>query len=208
MATKKSKRSPVDNTLVKRVKATGCNESFITLMERHEKLFYKICQLYIPIAESKGLRKEDIFEEKKYVLFKAINSYKINKKTKFSTWFGNCTKYFCLTFLNSNSKLVDMEDDAIELCIANKSKEEYHDQTDLKNNKDYVFEILRQLKDKRISKVFKLRYFDDDKRSNKPTWSRIASKINTSTQTAINLHQRGVKILHKKLKSIDYIDKI
>jgi len=208
MAIKRKRKSPVDNTLVRRVKATGCDESFKILTERHERLFYKMCQLYVPVAESKGLNKEDLFQEKEYVIFKAVSSYKPNKKTKFSTWLGNCTKYFCLSFLNSNKRLVDMEDSDLELHLASKSKEEYCLSTNLKNDKDYVFKILKQLKDKRISKVFKLRYFDEDKKIKKATWSRIASKINTSTQTAINLHQRGVRVLHKKLKSTEYVDKI
>ena len=206
--TPKRKKGPVDNTLVRRVKSTGCNESFLTLLERHEKLFYKICQIYIPIAETKGFNKADLLQEKNYVFFKAVKSYKPNKKTKFSTWLGNCTKYFCLTFINSNNRHVDMEDDMIELCITNKNKEEHGDENKLKYDKDYIFKILRQLKDKRVSKVFKLRYFDEDKKTKKATWSVIASKINTSTQTAINLHQRGVKILNTKLKSTEFNDKI
>ena len=46
--------------------------------------------------------------------------------------------------------------------MINKSKEEFDDESKLKNDKEYVFKILKQLKDKRISKVFRLRYFDED----------------------------------------------
>ena len=180
MAVEKLKRRPVDNTLVKKVKSTGCNESFLMLMERHERLFYKMCQTYGAVAETKGLKKEDMFQEKSFILFKAIKSYKPNKKTKFSTWFGNCSKYFCLSFINSKNKFVDMEDDTIETIMINKGKEEFDDQTKFKNDKDYVFEILKQLKDKRISRVFRLRYFDSDVKNKKPTWSNIARKIGTN----------------------------
>ena len=208
VTTKKRKKSPVDNTLVRKVKTTGCNESFLLLRERHEKLFYKMCQIYIPVAEAKGFKREDMFQEKNFVLFKAIKSYKPNKKTKFSTWFGNCSKYFCLTFINSRNRFVDLEDDTIETIMINKSKEEFDDESKLKNDKEYVFKILKQLKDKRISKVFRLRYFDEDIKNKKATWSTIASKINTSTQTAINLHQKGVKILHRKINSEEHQDSI
>ena len=149
-----------------------------------------------------------MLQEKDFVLFKAVKSYKPNKNTKFSTWVGNCAKYFCLTFINSRNRFVDLDDDAIEHHMIEKSKENHATENKLKYDKDFIFKILRQLKDKRISKVFKLRYFDEDIKSKKPTWSRIASKINTSTQTAINLHQRGVRILITKLKSKDYNDKI
>ena len=76
----KRKKSPCDNTLVRRVKSTGCNESFNLLSERHEKLFYKMCQKYIPVILAKGLRREDLLADKDFVMFKAIRSYKINKK--------------------------------------------------------------------------------------------------------------------------------
>ena len=79
---------------------------------------------------------------------------------------------------------------------------------ELKHEKDFVFKILGKLKDKRISKVFHLRYFDRNIKKKKATWSVIAGKINTSTQTAINLHQRGVNILNKKLTSKDIYDSI
>ncbi len=208
MAVKKLKKLPVDNTLVRRVKSTGCNDSFLILMSRHEKLFYKMCQIYGPVAEAKGFKKEDMFQEKNFILFKAIKSYKPNKNTKFSTWFGNCSKYFCLSFINSRNRFVDMEDDTIETIMINKSKEDFDDESKFKNDKEYVFKILRQLKDKRVSKVFKLRYFDEDVKNKKATWSKIATKINTSTQTAINLHQKGVEMLHKKMNSKEYQDSI
>lgn len=203
------KKTPCDNTLVKKVKSTGCNESFQLLSERHEKLFYKMCQKYIPVILAKGLRKEDLLSDKDFVIFRAIKSYKPNKKCKFSTWLGNCSKYHVLTFINSNNRLVDMEDECIHTFLTNKSKQDFDSENDLKDEKDFVFDILNKLKDKRILKVFRLRYFDDKSmNTKKATWSTIASKIHTSTQTAINLHQRGVKILNKKLKSKEIYDSI
>ena len=205
---KKSKKTPCDNTLVKKVKSTGCNESFLTLSDRHEKLYYKICQKYMPAVLARGRRKEDLLSDKDFIMFKAIRSFKLNKKCKFSTWLGNCAKYHCLTFLNADSKHVDMEDDTINLYLTDKTKDDFDEETNLKDEREYVFDILKRLKDKRISKVFKLRYFDRNTKKKKATWSVIASKINTSTQTAINLHQRGAKILKKKLKSKETYDLI
>ena len=205
---KRKKKPPCDNTLVKRVKSTGCDTSFLCILERHEKLYYKICQKYIPVVLARGLRKEDLLSDKEFVIFKAIRTYKPNKNCKFSTWLGNCTKYHCLTFLNADKKHVDMEDETINLYLTDKSKQDHDNDAELKNDRDYVFKILGGLKDKRISKVFKLRYFDKNLKKKKATWSTIASKIDTSTQTAINLHQRGVAILGRKLKSKENYDHI
>jgi len=199
-------KQPVDNTLIRRIKKNGCNESYKLLSNRHEKLFYKICQNYIPIAISKGIRKNDVLENKDFVIFKAILSYKNNKKCKFSTWLGNCTKYYCLTLINKDNRMISSEEDILKMAINNQVKEEYSEEEKNKNDKEYIFNILKNLKDKRIYKVFKLRYFEDFKEKEKPTWSFIAKKIKTSTQTAINLHERGKEILKKKLESIHYQD--
>jgi len=65
----------------------------------------------------------------------------------------------------------------------------------------YIFSILAQLRDPRIKEVFNLRYFKTDKK--KMPWSQIGKKMDVSTQTAINLHQRGLEILNKKINSTD-----
>ena len=200
--------NPCDNTLIKKVKEDGCNESYMILRERHERLFYKICQNYIPIAIIKGIQKEDILENKDFIIFKAISSYKTGKNTKFSTWLGNCTKYYCLSSINSNNKLINSEEDLLQAVMDGRAKEEYSSKKDLKYDKEYVFNILDNLKDKRISKVFALRYFENYKENKKPTWSLIAKKIRTSTQTAINLHHRGKEVLRKKMSSKEFQDMI
>ena len=197
-----------DNTLVKKIQDAGCNESYVELLSRHEKLFYKICQKYIPIVSSRGLEKDDLLEDKHIVMFKSITSYSPNKNTKFSTWLGNCTRYHCLNFLTINGKYVTTEDDTMKSVIDAKAKESYVDSRGSLSDSEYIFNILYQLKDKRIAKVFKLRYFKDFGRKKKPTWSRIAKQINTSTQTAINLHHRGKKILKTKFISKQSPDKI
>ena len=67
-----------DNSLVKRVKKYGCNDSFKEITKRHEKLFYRICQNYMSILESKGIKREDVISEVSFVIFKAVKSYKFS----------------------------------------------------------------------------------------------------------------------------------
>jgi RNA polymerase sigma factor (sigma-70 family) len=197
-----------DNSLVKRVKADGCNESFKEILNRHEKLFYKICQNYMSILENKGHKRDEVLSDLSFVVFKAVKTYKINKKTKFSTWIGNCSKYYCLTLINSKNRFIDADEETIKYYIDNQSKDNFDSKESNIENKEFIFQILKKLKDPRIPKVFQLRYFDKDKKNKKPTWSVIAKKINTSTQTAINLHQRGIEILGKKIKSKNHSDTI
>ncbi len=197
-----------DNSLVKRVKVDGCNDSFKEILNRHQKLFYRICQNYMSILESKGHKRDDVLSDLSFVVFKAVKTYKQNKKTKFSTWLGNCSKYFCLSLINLKDRFIDADEETITFYINNQSKENYDREESRTEDKEYIFQILKKLKDPRIPKVFELRYFDQDKKNKKATWSVIAKKINTSTQTAINLHQRGIDILNKKIKAENYSDTI
>ena len=104
--------------------------------------------------------------------------------------------------------MVSTEDEALKVVIDSKAREDYNNEAIYKYDREFIFNILNNLKDKRISRVFKLRYFDVHQENSKPTWSFIAKKIKTSTQTAINLHERGRTILCKKIKSDKYQDTI
>jgi DNA-directed RNA polymerase specialized sigma subunit len=88
----------------------------------------------------------------------------------------------------------------------------YHiDKNILKDNffkeelKEYIFEILNSLQDQRIHKIYNLRYFSNKK--NMP-WKKIGKKLNISTQTAINLHNKAMVLLKNKLNSKNCFDKI
>ena len=70
---------------------------------------------------------------------------------------------------------------------------------------EYTENILSQLKDSRVQEIFSLRYSKEEK---KPSWSSIASKMNMSTQTAINLHNKGLSMLRKKMDSKKLLDNI
>ena len=55
--------------------------------------------------------------------------------------------------------------------------------------KNYEMKTLKRI-------IFNLRYFSSAK---KTPWAKIAKQMGISTQTAINLHQRGINILNKKM---------
>ena len=70
---------------------------------------------------------------------------------------------------------------------------------------EFTNNILKQLKDKRIKQIFSMRYSTLDK---KPSWCKVADEMKISTQTAINLHNRGIEVLRKKIKSEKFLDTI
>ena len=150
-----------------------------------------------------GMSKEEIKSEKDFILYKAIQSFDAKQKTKFSTWFCNCTRYHFLNFINSNKKYVLNEGLDVDVYL----DRDILTVTDKNNDLlDYLSSLLSSFKDSRINEVYKLRYFSN---SAKPvTWNKIAKKLNISTQTAINLHEKARVFLKNKIVSKNSFDLI
>jgi RNA polymerase sigma factor (sigma-70 family) len=184
-----------DNELIKEVKNIGCNESFKELLNRHSNLYYKICQKYLPTLKRMGVNSDDVLNDKEYVFFKSLTSFQPDKKTKFSTWLGNFTRYHCLNYINTYKKYSTQE--LFEELEATPS-------VPRADGAEYIYSILSQLKDERIIKVYRMRY--ENNGDKKATWSNIAKKMKISTQTAINLHARGKKMIKKKIESKNCYD--
>lgn len=195
---------PTDIKLIKNIKDNNCNESYKELVFRHEKLYYKVCQKYSNVVNSGGASMEDLLGDKDFVFLKSIKSYKSNKKAKFSSWLGNHSRYHCLNFIKENCKYIKFDEprDLDSFIESSNREDEIQNQRNLEL-KDQIFHILSKLKDSRIHEVFIERYADTEK---KPTWANIAKKLNISTQTVINLHSRGSKILKHKMKSKKLLD--
>ena len=190
-----------DFTLVKRVKEDNCNDSLKELVERHAALCYNVCYRYSSMLISRGVHFDDVLKDRDYIVYKSILSFNETKNTKFSTWLGNFTRYYCLNLINKKNHLC-LEDKELHCRIDKKALEEVNP-AELKELRDYVLNILSQLKDARIRKVFELRYFSN---KGKITWNKISNEMEISIQTAINLHERGRVILKRKIKSKRYGD--
>ena len=185
-----------DLELIKDIKENNSSQSFIELSSRHSNLFYKICQKYHAAFVSSGISPNDIHQEKDHTIYKSILSYDPTRKTKFSTWLGNYTKYSCLNYLKKNSRYKVLEDSQkIEFFLEKHASE--NKTPDYSALREEVFTILEEVSDKRILKIFELRY--DTTRQKKLTWKDISKKIDVSAQTAINLHNKGIKILSRKV---------
>ena len=186
-----------DVELVAKIQLESCNNSLKELINRHSALCVDIYKKYTPALCASGVPFNDIYEDKDYIVYKSALSFKPEKKVKFSTWLGNQVRYHCLNAINSKGYLINVEtnDDLDFFIDQTQDRKEEENKLELQ----YIFSILAQLKDPRIKEVFNLRYFKTDKK--KMPWSEIGKKMNVSTQTAINLHHRGLEILNKKMKS-------
>jgi RNA polymerase sigma factor (sigma-70 family) len=190
-----------DLHLIKRIKDKNCEKSLIELSERHSGLYFKIIKKYSKSFFANNIDLNEATSDKNLIIWNSAKNFKEDKNVKFSTWLANQVKYFCLNTLNKKSKdrLVATEDQILD-SLNEKPITQKH---------EYLFEftgnILSQLKDSRIRKIFSLRYSSAEK---KPSWCIIAEKLQISTQTAINLHNKGISILRKKIKSEKFLDNV
>lgn len=186
-----------DQGLIDKVKADACSESLRELIKRHSGICYKIFSKYLSPVRDKGRDYQDLVSNKDYFIYQAVITYKIHKKARFSTWLGNYVRYKCLDFLNESSFFFYDSSSETESQINKNSTVKFEEQFELVRKKECVFDILFKLKDKRIPKIYNLRYFTIHP---KMTWKKIGENIGVSTQTVINLHEKGKNFIKTKAK--------
>jgi RNA polymerase sigma factor (sigma-70 family) len=194
-----------DTDLIENIKCSNCNDSMKELEDRHSGICYTMIKKYYNTMSSIGIDPNEIAKEKDYVIYKSALNFNPTKNIKFSTWVGNQMRFHCLNCMNKNNNLISMESDAIKNVIE-KRQSEHNDHIFLNKEKsEFIFNLLKQLKDKRIEKIFKLRYFSERKNM---SWSKIGKKLNISTQTVINIHNKTISFLKNKLESENLQDTI
>ena len=190
-----------DNYLVERIRLNDCEKSLNELIKRHSPLCFKILKKYSSSFFANNIDMAETSMDKNLIIWNSAKSFSIHKNVKFSTWLANQIKYFCLNSINKKAKdrLVNTEDEILD------SLKEKQDNEPTEALFEFTGNILSQLRDRRIKTIFSLRYSHTEK---KPSWSKIAKKLDISTQTAINLHNRGLEVLRKKIGSEKFLDSI
>lgn len=183
-----------DLELIKLIKNDKCNDSFRTLEDKHSNLFYSVCNKFRSKVDL-----EEIYKDKSFVIFKSICSFNPTKGAKFSTWLGNYSRYHCLNYIKNNFKYMCSNEETITHFFNNKSVDEYDSNKNHKTDLEHAFSILKKLNDKRIFKIFELRYLN---RGEKLTWKQIAKEFDLTPQTIINLHAKGRRAIKRKMKKI------
>ena len=188
-----------DLELVEQIKSGASSEAFLEICRRYENIFYKVCQKYSTALSHSGINPQDIFEEKDYIIFHCISTYEPKRNTKLGTWIGNYARYLCLNSINSRRFILPTTDDDLKKHIEENqvSHDYYENSSHSHDDFKYVLNILDQVKDPRILDIFKLRYLNQKRM----IWADIAIKVGVSTQTVINLHNKGLALLKRKLKS-------
>lgn len=189
-----------DNELVERIKNKFDSESMEELINRHKDLFYSNVHKYHRKHPESSL--DDLLDDLYIVFNRAVESYKPNKKTKFTTWLAYHSFWNSLNTNRNYGKSINMEHSDIDYLNQAQNKWNNFECSVQETNK-YVMEILDKLDDKRIKEIFRLRYLVGGKGNKIASWKTIAPKLGISISYAILLHQRGIKFLNNKMKNRD-----
>jgi RNA polymerase sigma factor (sigma-70 family) len=192
-----------DLDLIKNIKNNQDNESLKSLIDRHSGIFYEMIKKYQYFVSQKGHDPKDLYDDREAVIYQSALSFNEDKNVKFSTWLGNQTRYHCLNFLNKNANFFPTDNQIIQNVIEQKQENKSDNNQE---NCEYFLNLLKSLKDKRVYKIFKMRFYSTNKKNR--SWHVIAKKLNISTQTAINIYNKHIKFLKIKLNANNFSDKI
>jgi RNA polymerase sigma factor (sigma-70 family) len=185
-----------DIDLINKVKFENDNDALRELESRHTGIYNEIVKKYYKHLIDFGVNANDVSSDKLFVLYKSVMSFDPSKNVKFSTWLGNQARYYCLNCINKKNNTLNMDQDNLISLLEKNQMKSNDNLSRIKEKSDQIFSILSRIKDDRIQKIFKLRYFQGAK----PTpWSKIGKKLKVSTQTVINLHEKGRVFLKNKL---------
>lgn len=189
-----------DLELIQKVQTQEDNDSLKELINRHSSLCYSMYQKYSSRMIESGVANVNSFEDKDYLIYATAKSYNPNKNSKYSSWLANNVRFYCLNTMKAQREIAH-EDKDIDTILESRRD------TNLDNyylNISYVNSLLEQFKDKRIKKIFQLRYFEHPSKN----WQEIGAEMKLSHTTCVILHNKAKEILKKKLLSTANFDKI
>lgn len=189
-----------DSELINNIKNQhDIEESLNELVERHSGIYIDMVNVYSS-RESRYIDKDELINDKEYKIYLAALKYDDTKGTKFSTYLGNETKWNCLNTYNRNKRRPVFNSEFIE----NMKDQESEESNDITNSikKDIFNKILNLIDkhpDKRVEKIFNMRYIEGTKNKVMP-WKHIGDSLNLSIQGCINIHNSAIKDIQNELK--------
>ena len=169
------------------------------LIERHTGIYLDIVNKYTQHTNTSN--KLDLIDEKDYNIYQTALKYKSDKGTKFPTFLGNETKWICLNKHNKIKKEKKVAfDDISEIDLA---QEDDGSKEKLEVFKKTI-ELAKQHEDKRVEKIFEMRYIIGEKNKVMP-WKKISKELNMSIQGCINIHNSAIEEFKLELKDNNYV---
>jgi RNA polymerase sigma factor (sigma-70 family) len=192
--------------LVNNIKVNNCELSLECLIEKTQKLVYKIYYRYGPALIGAGVSLEDLFQEVPTLIYQAVLKFNPNRKVKFTTYLTQFSRWECLNLI-SIPRPDSMESEEITEILNEQSKDSYFSSDSnfsSHNEKDvaYVLECLEGVQDKRLLEVCKLRFFSNQ--DGKPlAWRKVGKAVGLSGQGTSDLWRKGTRFLRAKLMALN-----
>lgn len=189
-----------DLELINNIKnRTDVEGSLNELVERHSGIYIDMVNAY-STKDNPFIDKEDLINDKEYKIYTAALKYDESKGAKFSTYLGNETKWNCLNTYNRNKRRPVFQSEYIENMSDQESKESNDIADSIK--KDIFNKVLNLIgahPDKRVERIFNMRYIEGNKNKVMP-WKNIGDSLNLSIQGCINIHNSAIKDIQNELK--------
>lgn len=180
-------------------KDKNVEENLQNLVERHSGIYLDMVNAYSS-NDNPYIDRSELVKDKEYKIYLAALNFDENRGAKFSTYLGNETKWSCLNTYNKNKRKPVFNSEYIENMPENPNFNEENMAESLKRDMfDKVLSIIKQHPDKRVEKIFKMRYIIGT-RNKVMAWKDIGSKMKLSIQGCINIHNSAVVHVQQELK--------
>ena len=196
-------KSLTDIYLIEDIKFNKDQDSLVELHERYKNMCFKQVHKFQNYFKLNNINKNDMIGQSLFLIYDSAVTFDPEKNIKYITWLGNKVKFFCMNYTKKEFKSNHFLEYSGEFFthISARVTVDSRLSNEPVINFSEAFDFLIEHPDKRIKKVFEIRYSD---LKDKPlTWRDVGKKLNLSSQTAINLHSKGLKYLRKKIKLTD-----
>lgn len=192
-----------DLDLIRNIKEGNeeANNSIKTLSDRHTGIFFKVINRFTShpsFPNFSGITKEDLVQEKDSIIYDAALSFKEEKGVQFNTYLGHKLKYYLCNKYNSlKHEFLFSDESQYEQILGDEDVD--IKEFDKESLLTEVFHILEGLDDKRIERIFRIRY----KGGNKLTsWKQVEEEMNheLTYERCRSLHNETLKLLRARLK--------
>ena len=177
-----------DLELIGEIRNSGDSLCFKEIVNRHSGIYLQMVHSYAP-RETAIDNFYDLLDSKDSHIYDAVRNYDEHRNIKFSTYLGNHTRWLCLN--SSNKKRHLPMEDHFDCAFETQETKEKTDQSILNE----IFSQLDAFEDKRIEKIFRIRYLNKNKKLT--PWRKIAKELDLSIQGCINIHNLAFKKLKK-----------
>ena len=186
-----------DQDLINNIKNKNqINESLQALIDRHSGIYIEIVNSFLRSCNNDSL-KDDILKDKDLAIYDSAIKYNTEKGAKFSTFLGNEAKWACLNASNRNKKYLALNDSTFDLEDIKCENQEHTDHFKQQVLTEFN-EHIKNHPDKRIQKIFSMRYSGNKKLT---PWRKISKKMKLSIQGCINIHNSALNSISKIIRS-------